>query len=158
MQRRGDGDAAAAAATYRGGAIGIHNVVAPAPVPAGDSAPPVAVYFQVMNTGARADTLDAVEVADAHATLHDRITRGPGREVMVPVSAAPVPAGSMLRLFPGGRHVMIEGLARPVVAGGAVPMTLVFRHAGRIAVSARVVPYADVGRALAGGADEHAGH
>ena len=170
---RGDGAGAAAAAAtataaatspgavlaaYRIGALEIHNVLAPAPAAVGDSAPPVAVYFLVMNTGARSDTLDGVEVAGAPATIHDQVHAANGRTSMARVEAASIPAGEMLRFIPGGRHVMVEGMARRVTPGDTLPLTLVFRHAGRAAVSARVVAYRDLEAAVASGADAHAGH
>ena len=143
---------------YRIGALEIDNVVAAAPVPAGGGAAPVAVYFLVMNTGARSDTLDAVEIAGASATVHDPVRAANGRTSMVQVEAAAIPAGEMVRFIPGGRHVMVEGLARRVAPGDSLPLTLVFRHAGRAAVSARTVAYRDLDAAIASGADAHAGH
>ena len=147
-----------APAALRIGALEIGNVVAPAPVAGGDSAPPIAVYFLVMNTGARSDTLDAIEVAGARATMHDQVRAADGRTSMVPVEAASIPAGEMLRFIPGGRHVMVEGLTRRITSGDTLPLTLVFRHSGRAGVSARVVAYRDLDSAVAAGGDAHAGH
>jgi periplasmic copper chaperone A len=162
---RPDTSAAATAAEgpqspiYRAGSLSIHDVVAPAPVPAVDGAAPMAVYFIVMNEGAEADTLDAVEVARAQASLHDPVPlRGTGMEAMQRIETASIPAGETLRFLPGGRHVMVEGLTPPPAAGDTLAMTMLFRRAGRVPVAVRVVEYADLERVIEAGASAHAGH
>lgn len=40
------------------------------------------------------------------------------------VDALPLPAGQAVALAPGGYHVMLMGLKRPIKAGEAVPLTL----------------------------------
>lgn len=145
-------------AAHRIGALEIDNVLAPAPVIAGDSASPIAVYFLVMNTGARSDTLDAVEISGGRAAIHDQVPAANGRTSMVQIPTASIPAGEMLRFIPGGRHVMVEGFTRRISPGDTLPLTLVFRHAGRADVRARVVAYRDLEAAVASGADAHAGH
>lgn len=147
------------APVFRAGTLTIHNVVAPAPAAVGDGPAPVAVYFLVMNDGEDADTLDAVEVARAEATLHDPVPlRGTGMQAMQRIETASIPPGEMLRFVPGGRHVMVEGFAQPLAAGDSLPMTMLFRRAGRVPVTARVVPYADLERVIEAGAGAHAGH
>ena len=137
----------------------VSGVVAPAPAPNGTAAPPIAVYFFVMNTGAGADTLDAVEVAGGVASIHDQVPATATRRAsMVRIEAASIPAGEMLRFIPGGRHVMIEGLEAPPAPGDTLALTMVFRRAGRIAAPARVVSYAELERVLAAAGDGHAGH
>lgn len=145
--------------TYRAGSLLIHDVVAPAPVSAGDGAAPMAVYFIVMNEGAEADTLDAVEVAGAEASLHDPVPlRGTGMQAMQRIETASIPAGETLQFMPGGRHVMVEGLTPPLAAGDTLAMTMRFRRAGRVPVAVRVVEYADLERLIEAGASAHAGH
>ncbi len=39
------------------------------------------------------------------------------------VDSLALPAGKAVELKPGGYHVMLEGLARPLVAGDKVPLT-----------------------------------
>ena len=58
---------------------------------------------------------------------------------MVPILSAVVPPGTMLRFAPGAQHVMIEGVRRPLPAGDSLALTLYFRRAGSIPVTARVV-------------------
>ena len=149
-------DSIAAVTPFYSGHLVIENVVAPQPVPAGNGAPPVAVYFTVRNTGTRADTLVAIEVTAATATLHQQTGTGGGMETMVPLTFAVIPPGESIRFAPGGRHVMIEELTRPLAVGEVIPMTMIFARAGRAAVGARVITYGDLEHVLSG--DEHAGH
>lgn len=151
-------DSIAAVKSYRTGDIVVENVVAPAPVPTSDGTAPVAVYFHIRNEGATADTLDAIEITAGTASLHQQTGAGGAMETMVPLAFAAIPAGETMRFAPGGRHVMIEGLARPVTVGDVLPMTMVFRRAGRAPVAARVVTYGQLEGVLSGGAAEHAGH
>lgn len=153
----GSGGAAhAPLAARRVGEIEVGGVLAPAPVPGGD-APPIAVYLALVNHGAGADTLDRVELAGARASLHAQSPAGSGMAAMIAVPHLPLPAGETVRLRPGGHHVMVEGLARKLVPGDTLALTLVLRRAGPLHVAARVVSYGDVERLLAPG-DEHASH
>lgn len=151
-------DSIAAVRSYRTGDIVIENVVAPAPVPTTGGPAPIAVYFVVRNDGAAADTLDAVEITGGTASLHQQTGAGGAMETMVPLAFAAIPGGESMRFAPGGRHVMIEGLARPVKEGDVLPMTMVFRRSGRAPVSARVVSYGQLEGVLSSGTGEHAGH
>ncbi len=102
------------------------------PAPAGS---PAAGYLTVVNTGHDSDRLlggvstwadkleiHAVAVADGEAHMR-RAARG--------VSIAP---GQTVRLSPGGRHIMMIGLRRPLEAGDRVPVALYFEHAGWVKV------------------------
>lgn len=150
-------DSIAAVNTFRAARLVIEDVVAPAPIPAGQGAPPIAVYFRIRNEGAAADTLDRIEITGGTATLHQQAGSGGGMGTMVPLTFAVLPAGETIRFAPGGRHVMIGGLARPVTIGDVLPMTMVFRHAGPAPVAARVVSYGDLESVLSG-ATVHTGH
>lgn len=129
--------------------IVVSHVVAAEPVAAGAPAEvAVAVYFWIANEGDAPDTLVAVESPlAARAQVHGEMPSG-GMTMMVPVAAVPVAGHEMVRLAPGGLHVMLEGLARRVVAGDTIPLVLVFRRGGRMSVRARVVRYADLQTAL----------
>jgi copper(I)-binding protein len=52
--------------------------------------------------------------------------------------------GDSVRLRPGGRHVMLEGLRRPLAAGDSLRAVLRFRRAGALAITAPVVAYQDL--------------
>lgn len=48
---------------------------------------------------------------------------------MRPVAGLDLPAGSTVALKPGGYHIMLMGLAKPLAEGTKVPMTLIFEAA-----------------------------
>lgn len=120
-------------------------------------APPTARHnaaYLVVRNGGRADTLLAVETPVAAVVeLHEmRMDQGVMR--MRQEKSAALAANAELRLAPGGRHLMLINMKRPLQAGERVPLTLRFRRAGAITVMAEV-------RALepdAGDAPDHSGH
>ncbi len=63
-----------------------------------------------------------------------------GMMKMNAIDRLPLPAGKAVELKPGGYHVMLMGLAGPLRAGDAVPLTLTFEdQAGKkVAVEVRV--------------------
>jgi copper(I)-binding protein len=61
-----------------------------------------------------------------------------GAMTMHPVSAVHVGAGETVSFEPGGYHVMLMGLVRPLQVGETFEVTLVFEHAGEITVTAEV--------------------
>jgi len=67
-----------------------------------------------------------------------------GRASMSPVEALALPAGRSVELRPGGYHVMLEGLARPLAEGDHVPLTFTIEGKGgkrsRLEVDAAVRP------------------
>jgi len=140
------------AAEFTQGGIVVGHVVAAEPVAPGTAAQAaVAVYLSIANRGNAADTLTGVESPIARrALVHDQMSRG-GMMTMVARTALPVPAHDVVRLAPGGTHIMLEGVARPVAAGDTVPLILVFRRGGRLAVRALVVSYADLVRPASAG-------
>lgn len=105
------------------------------PAPAG--LPTSAAYFTVRNTGGAPDVLLSVSTPAASASLHESMTHG-GMMMMQPVSGVPVDPGRVVELKPGGLHVMLEHLKSPLAPGARLPLTLRFKHAGVVAVTAEV--------------------
>lgn len=70
---------------------------------------------------ARSDVADATEV-------HEMAMQGQMMR-MREVSAVALPRGRSVALAPGGYHIMLIGLKRPLAAGEQVPLTLVFEDA-----------------------------
>ncbi len=113
-----------------------------------------AAFLTVMNHGSEDDFLVAVETTAAkrpelHTHIHDN-----GIMRMRQVAEIKVPAGGSAALKPGGDHVMLMGLVAPLTAGAALPLVLVFKHAGRITVD---VPIGSVAAAAPPGS-AHSGH
>lgn len=49
-----------------------------------------------------------------------------------------IPGGATVNLAPGGNHVMLEQLKRPLKAGEKVPLTLSFERSGVRRIEAQV--------------------
>lgn len=98
-----------------------------------------AAYMTITNGTLSDDTLSAVSTpAAASATLHETMAAGSGMTGMQPVDGIGIPAGGTVTLEPGGYHVMLEGLTGDLVVGQVVRLTLTFKGAGAIEVSAEV--------------------
>ena len=78
------------------------------------------------------------------AQLHETTTSGDsmdgesmaGMKGMKEVSSIEIPAGGTVQLKPGGYHIMLMELAKPITAGETVPVTLTFEKAGEVTVDA----------------------
>jgi putative membrane protein len=111
-----------------------------------------ALYLRIENRGQVPDTLDAVEVEGVGTISIHRTESVDGMMRMRPVTGGlEVPPRGTLSMSPGGLHVMLEDLERPLVAGDLVPITLRLRRAGTVGANARVSPLAALERALGGG-------
>jgi len=99
---------------------------------------PAAAYFVVQNNAAQADRLLRVSTAIAQtAELHaTTIENNVARMGLAP--AIEVPANGSIEFKPGGYHVMLLNLTRPLTVGEKVTLTLSFEKAGEIAVQAEV--------------------
>jgi hypothetical protein len=84
-------------------------------------------------------TTPAARSAQIHQSLMDG-----GRASMRHVESLTLPAGRSVELRPGGYHVMLEDLARPLAEGDRVPLTFTIEDKGgkrsRVEVDAAVRP------------------
>jgi periplasmic copper chaperone A len=95
---------------------------------------PSAAYMVIRNGGERPDRLLRVETpAAGHAEIHATVME---RDMMRmrPAEGLEIPPGGELRLEPGGLHVMLMHLQRPLEEGASLPMTLVFERAGEVTI------------------------
>ncbi len=100
---------------------------------------PTAAYLVIDNSTAAADALVGVSSPDATTCqLHETMTDPSAMTGMQPVDRVEIPAGGQVRLAPGGFHVMVMGLRRPLAAGDQLELDLQFEHAGRVVVRAEV--------------------
>lgn len=97
-----------------------------------------AVYATLRNRGAETDMLVGVE-CDAAKTveIHETYPHM-GMMMMRQVTGVEVPAAGSAQLKPGGYHVMLIDLKRDLKAGDKLPLTLQFRKAGNVPVTATV--------------------
>jgi periplasmic copper chaperone A len=108
-----------------------------------------AVYLTLMNKGGADDRLIGVTTPVASmAGLHVDIMDN-GVMKMRPIEALDLKAGGDAVLKPGGMHIMLMGLKRPLKQGGHFPLTLQFAHAPPLTVRVEI---AKIG-AMSGGDD-----
>jgi len=86
------------------------------------------------------DELIAIE-ADAVAQrveVHVSSNDG-GTMKMRPLTSLALPAGQQVRFQPGGMHVMLIGLRKPLLAGATIPVTFKFRSAASVRIEAKII-------------------
>ena len=116
--------------------LAVTNVQArPSPLEGGTGA----VYLTVLNglnqpltlTGATGDVAKSIEM---HETINDQ---GVMRMEPRPEGFA-IPAGTALELKPGGKHIMLMELAKPLVTGDVFKLTLHFDNASELVIDVPV--------------------
>ena len=96
-----------------------------------------AAYVTLMG-GAQTDALigastPLAKTAGVHESSNDH-----GVMKMRPVTSLPIPAGKMVSMTPGGFHIMLTGLSKPLAASESFPLTLQFQHAPPVTVQVKV--------------------
>lgn len=99
-----------------------------------------AVYASIRNSGDAPDRLIGIETEmAARGEIHQMSIEG-GVMRMRPLGEGLLVApGATVALAPGGLHVMLTGLKKPLRTGEAFAATAVFETAGRIEVKVAVV-------------------
>jgi periplasmic copper chaperone A len=98
-----------------------------------------AAYMTLTNKSRAADRLTAASssVADK-VQIHEMAVTNGIMQMRELANGLPVPAGGSVVLKPGGYHVMLMGLKKPLKAGDTFPLTLTFEKAGNISVTVPV--------------------
>lgn len=94
-------------------------------------------FMEIKNKGT-ADKLvsascDAAKVTELHASDTSN-----GVMTMRKVDAMDIPVDGELKLKPGGYHVMLIDLKRPLAPGEKLPIKLTFEKAGEVTVEAKI--------------------
>jgi iron complex outermembrane recepter protein len=127
--------ASAAAHEFRAGDIRIDH---PWSRPAAAGMPMAVAYFTLENRGTADDALIAASSPVASRVEFHQTTLADGMARMRPLTQVAIGAGKTVKVEPGGIHLMLVQLNQPLVAGTQVPLTLEFRHAGKVQVSISV--------------------
>jgi copper(I)-binding protein len=112
-----------------------------------------AIYATITDHGAPDTLLSVTTPVAGMAQVHQTIQNGDVME-MRPVDGLTVSADKPVTLAPGGYHIMLMGLKRPLVKGDSFPVTLRFAKAGSIEVIATVqsagasAPAMDMGQGM----------
>lgn len=110
-----------------------------------------AAYMDITG-GSTADSLTGVTVGadiatkvEMHETAMSMGSSGSGgmggsggMMEMKPVASIAIPAGKKVSLTPGGYHLMLVGLAKPLTTGQKFTLTLTFAKAGKVDVPVEV--------------------
>lgn len=118
---------AAAQPRVRGPSVLIEGAWVRLPPPA---APTAAAYMVLHNRGRRADRLLSIESPAAQRVEVHEMSMAGGMMRMRAVPHLPLSPGGRAELAPGGLHLMLIGLRRPLRAGEPVPLTLRFERDG----------------------------
>jgi hypothetical protein len=95
-------------------------------------------YFTIDNVGGGSDRLVRVETPIARAAEIHTMTMDGNVMRMRQIAALDIPAHSTAALKPGGYHLMLVDLKRPLAAGEVIPLSLTFEKAGTIEIAALV--------------------
>jgi copper(I)-binding protein len=101
-------------------------------------APVLAAYFTLENPGSKQDKLIAVlcpdfEKIEIHATeIRGRVAR------LIALDALPIPPHAVVKLAPGGNHLMLHNPRRALAAGMTIKLELRFDSGTRLTVVAPV--------------------
>jgi periplasmic copper chaperone A len=109
------------------------------------STPPMAkngaVYFTILNNGP-ADKLTGVSASVAQRSTLHRSKMGSGKlhgvMRMQGLSHIVLPGNQPFIAKPGGHHIMLMGLKKPLKLGDSFDLTLIFEKAGEITVTVSV--------------------
>lgn len=106
----------------------------PSPLPNGSSS----VYLTIANPTAKVAHLLGVSSQLGMTGLHESVTK----DNVVSMEARPdgfeVPPNGSLELAPGGKHIMIMGIAEPLAVADTVTVTLNFEMLGPMTISVPV--------------------
>lgn len=95
-------------------------------------------YLEIRNSGKEPDRLVGASTPYAERVeLHMMVREGDVMK-MRGVQSFEVPARQRLTLRPGGLHLMIVGLKRPLAKGEHIPLTLRFERGGEVRVELEV--------------------
>lgn len=95
------------------------------------------IYAELLSD--QADELLAIESPAAERVeVHVSSNEG-GMTKMRQLTSVTLPAKERIRFQPGGMHVMLIGLRKPLVAGATIPLTITFRSAKPLRVEAKII-------------------
>ena len=98
------------------------------------------VYLSLENVGTKAVKLTGVECPLASmAMMHETLESG-GQSQMRALPSVSLAPGASTAFGPGGKHIMLHGLAHPLQIGERVPIVLLFAGGIKLHVTALVRP------------------
>lgn len=96
------------------------------------------VYVVIENKGGQADRLvGAITTVADTVELHESFMEGDVMK-MRPIPVLDVPAGGTVELKPGGYHLMLIDLAKPLESGSHIAVTLRFEKSGDVPLDVEI--------------------
>lgn len=103
--------------------------------------PPVsgmtAAYFVLVNKGDRGDQLLSVSSSAFDSVEMHETVRENGKSRMQQLQKVELPKGERVAFVPGGKHLMLIGIKKPLIAGQQIPLEFSF-GSGKQVIQARV--------------------
>ena len=109
----------------------------------------VGAAYLTITGGSTSDRLVGAGTDRATMVQLHTVEQSDGVAAMRQVEGVAVPAGKQVVLAPGGTHIMLMGLARPLVSGETFPLSLRFEKAGEQTVLVTVLDAGAPGPAAA---------
>ena len=103
---------------------------------------PAAAYFTLHGGPAPATLISVATDTAVRAEMHQSMDQG-GIATMTPITSVAIPAKTLVRFAPGGRHVMLFNVNPEIKAGGAMNFTFTFADSERILQTASVIAAGD---------------
>ena len=97
-----------------------------------------AAYLTLHNGGTRPVVVSGVSSPAAAAAMIHESTLVNGQSTMRAHEPLRIGAGETVRFAPGGLHIMLHMLKRPLAAGDEVPLVLLLADGASLTVTARV--------------------
>jgi hypothetical protein len=96
------------------------------------------IYLEIKNAGAAPDRLMKIETSAAQSAEVHSMEMQNGMMMMQPEGPLDLDAGKSVVLKPGGMHIMLMKLAKPLKAGDSFQATLTFEKAGTVTIAVPV--------------------
>jgi periplasmic copper chaperone A len=103
-----------------------------------------AVYLSIMNMGKDSDELIGISTPVADTAMLHKSEDKDGVMKMEMLDQLDIPAGATIDILPGHMHIMLVGLKSQLKLGDHVPLELVFKKSGKIAIDAAVIKIEDI--------------
>ena len=102
-----------------------------------------AAYLTLRNAGSQPVVVTGVRSPAAESAMIHATTLINGESTMRPHESLRIAPGETVRFAPGGLHIMLHGLKRPLAVGEEVPVTVLLEGGGSVTALARVRPLGD---------------
>lgn len=102
-----------------------------------------AAYLTLRNSGSQPVLVTGVRSPAADSAMIHETTLSNGESTMRPHASLRIAPGETVRFAPGGLHIMLHGLKRPLAVGEEVPVTVLLEGGGSVTALARVRPLGD---------------